>query len=266
MQLSRLRDIGFIPLLLAGIGGLSILSIVETVVRRDNLFVAPVRALLEGYKRLESLAESIFEPVLGPLIAWLGDFIDFPLALQPHWRPLFILGLTIGGSLVSVGWRSTDRWGAARLGGVLAIAALVGAAIAGAVPPEAGEFAQGVVAAMAVIPLVLGLQWGPAFGALLRGDREHFRGMLRGSVQFAAAIGVLAFIAATVLGSTTLFRRDAAVVALGLGVLLFGSGLALIGAVLNRPEAGRLGLRIVSGFIAAIAILIANAVMKTPGA
>lgn len=124
-----LKDLGWLPIWLMGLGGLSVVDIVERSVVGDLDLIAPFQIVLDGYHRITQFLAAGVEPVLRPMVIWVNAQFNWHLDLRPQWRSTFILFSIVIWGGVRVAWKR--GWLAALLRGLLlsAVALFVAAAI-----------------------------------------------------------------------------------------------------------------------------------------
>jgi hypothetical protein len=165
--LQALKEIGWLPALYASIvGGPSLLSILQTVsqiLHRDFRLSGALQWIVDGYNELTAYLSALVEPFATPAINWLNEVFNWHLTLYPHWRPLFLLVSIFAITRFREEWRFA--WGFADLPNIifsrtmLRSAALfrcalyvawilVGALIAGVLPPQPTWWLQGTLAAL----------------------------------------------------------------------------------------------------------------------
>ncbi len=205
-----LKDLGWLPLLLMGVGGLSIIDVIEKAVFRDLRLTTPLQFVVDGYHRLASLVGGIFEPALMPFVQWIDTYFRWNLHLQPHWRSLFLLGWVFAVGEARAEWRSDSevlegRWSSWSTSGRLSraaltlffmgLAALLGAFASGLLPATGPWWLQGIAGAAPFAFLVFAFS---ASGAWIRSGQirwselkdELALGLLFGCIAFA--IGAVA--------------------------------------------------------------------------
>lgn len=100
------KEVGWLPFVLAGIGGFSVLSIAEDLVfARPLELVAPLQWVFEGYERVVTLVAAVVEPPARFALAEVNARLGLDLHLAPHWRSLFVLLAILGISI----WRVSDK-------------------------------------------------------------------------------------------------------------------------------------------------------------
>jgi len=105
-----IKEFGWFPMVLVGIGGFSILSILEKGVFRQPLELVEIfRWPLDGYDRVNRLLGAIVEPLAQPVIDVVNKNFDLSLALDPVWRPTFMLGMVFVVACVRVVLRTRER-------------------------------------------------------------------------------------------------------------------------------------------------------------
>ena len=85
-----LKDLGWLPILLMGAGGLSILDILEAAVYYDLSLVTPFQIALDGYRRVVGLIGAAIEPGLRSALDWLALNWQWHLRLSAMPRCLLV--------------------------------------------------------------------------------------------------------------------------------------------------------------------------------
>lgn len=254
--------IGFFPLLLMGLGGLSVLDLLEkAVLFRELDVIAPIRAMLEGYQRVTGWAAAFIEPPLRPMIAWLNETFDWRLTLQPNWRSLFVVSLIVATSLARFldfeGVSKSERTLVVAVPISVALGALLGALGAGVMAAETSWWGQGLAAGLptAFMLLTFGLVasvaeawWSPILWPLLAG-----------AVAFSAGAAV-SFLPGA--------QRSAGVIVLAAIIAVLGTAALILAKVSgddnqSAPSMARLGFNLIGGFIAAGVTLLADWAIKS---
>ncbi|MGE0046640.1 MAG: hypothetical protein AB7T08_12860 [Hyphomonadaceae bacterium] len=252
------KSIGWIPLLLMGVGGLSIIDILEKAVFHDLSLMTPFQMALIGYQRIATVAGLIFEPLLQPAIDWLSAVVGWSIQLPPSWRSVFILGLIIVASISRAFWRAGLHSLAAQLFLSGGFGALIGAAAAATAASVNTWWAHGLAAALPAASIFMSIAVSVAVRDLIRGDAPGaVRVLLRVTrVTTLIAIGVF------VLGSGLFFVlvEGAGAGILALSLLIAAFGLFRLRRALSEADrlGARIGLTVLGGFAAAGVILIAN--------
>lgn len=267
---AALKELGWLPFLLMGVGGLSVIDILETAVFGDLGLITPFQIVLDGYHRITSLIGALSEPMVQPAIDWLNVRFDWCLKLQLFWRSLFLLAMVfvLGAARAN---SYEDNWRKAVL--ILIVGgfgAITGAAIAGLLPPTGGWWAQGLTAAAPLALMVFASGIADAMAMLFAWSSKRSVGrQLEGSFYAVIFLGSLAFLGGAglsfvpglseIAGLTTL----SAVIA-GLGALfLYLAGYAVrSGDAPSGVVLFRIGLSLLGGFVAAGLILLADWAVK----
>ncbi len=260
-----IKDLGWFPAILSTVvGAPSFLSLLQTL-RRSGLS-ASLQWIVDGYRDLSSELAAWIEPVSNWLVAHINFLLGTQLSLHPHWVPLFILQMIYLASMTRIHMRRSIRagigWAIAAAVIVVACAgfALVGATIAGLVPLQGVWWAQGLIA---VIPMV-SLSLIPAmFGITIQ------------RIRMGSAVGVGAEIVQFTFGWAVLAATVFAVAAtlsvgvLGAGLWTFAAVIAMLavsilvnGLGLSDSNDTRVGLTMLSAFVAAGAIVLADTLIK----
>lgn len=256
---TALKEIGWLPLLLMSIGGLSIIDLLETAVFGDLDLITPFRIVVDGYRRLATLVGTLAERPLAPMIEWLGALVNIDLALQPYWRSLFLLQAIAVTPIVRSTWQAGERVDAVIAAFVMYFGCLVVSLFFGMTPSNPAWWFQGFVAAIMVLTLWLTFGVAAALGPAGQGDKlEVAAGLI--SAGFTA---VLTFAIAAGLAVVPEIGAGAAVMAFGLFIAAFGV-LFILTAFRSSADAVqtfRMGFGIFGGFVAAALVLIADSVV-----
>jgi hypothetical protein len=264
--LRALMSLGFFPLLVMGLGGFSVIDIIEkAILEREFDLIAPFEFLLSGYQRVTGWLADIVEPLFAPLVLWINDLFGWRLELQPHWRSLFVLGLTWAARIWRVYATQRDHPNRRDVFVVcigLAAAALIGALVAGLAPAETTWLSQGMSAAAPIAFLSLGYY---LWTCTLTPDTKLWEWLACFGVAFAT--GAVLFALAAALSLAPGMERAAGLTLLGAAVIFLG-----LREFKRRPAGdvtdesmlttGKFGLTILGGFMAAALILLSNAVVS----
>ncbi len=256
--LAACKEIGWLPLLLMGIGGLSVIDIMEKAVLGDISLITPLRIVLDGYQRIAALAAAFVERPLAPLMTWLSRLFQYDLFLQPYWRSLFLLqGLAVA-PIVRATWQAGQKFDAAIAAIVMYAGCLAVSLVVGLAPQIPVWWFQGFIAALMVLTLWLTFGIAAALGPA--GGEEKLD--VRGGVATALFSAFVGFVLAALIALAPQIGAGAAVVAFGISIALFG--LLFIAGSFRTGEIDmfRLGLAIFGGFIAAALVLLADAIVK----
>lgn len=252
-----LKDVGWFPALYASaVGGPSVLAILEMALDGFRL-VPAVQWIIDGYHQIARVMGLLIEPLFVPLIAWINGLLGWSLVLQPHWRPLFLLGMVIVMSMVRTDWRDggVDRRKLLLESSAISFAFLVGAVIAGLVPLTGSWWVQGLLVSLMIFAFFVA-------SAASVGDRSD------AAIWTAIGGGVAAFffVVAAVLSLVPGVGRGSGILVLAGCVAVLGI-VALVGGISQSDRSlTRSGLAMLGGFVAAGAILAADAVVKAFGA
>lgn len=253
------------PLLLMGLGGLSIIDILERAVFEGLEWVTPLRVVMDGYDRLTLLAAVLLEPILAPVVRYLGARLELNLHLHEHWRPLFVFSLTYAVGVLRFSANLT--WFPSILArAALSIVALAGATLAGLFPLTSSWWMQGSMAATPIVFVIGAMMWWPLVLADLDPTGEPLQWeQVAAAHAVPAVVGVVAFVLGAALSLVPGLASGAGFAALGLVVALLGY-FQFQGALMAGAREGALsGLTIVGGFLAAGLVLIANWLSQTLG-
>jgi hypothetical protein len=257
---AALNDLGFFYTLFNTlVSGPSVLSLLQMVFI-DYRFVEALQWIVDGYNDITAVIGSVIEPLVAPAIAWINALFDWRLDLQPHWRPLFLLGTMLAIGWARMTWKSGARWSATAFAICGSIGALVGAIIAGLIPlSENSRLEQGIVAAAPV--LFIGLSVAVPFSLQ---DRSKIPPLLSVGLFALVAIGLtyVPLVAGTLW--TTVVTNGAGILGLSTTVLAMGLAALLVGRFQNKfgRNAARLGLILLGGFATAALIVAADALLK----
>lgn len=131
---SAAKDIGFFSLAFAMIvGGPSYLSIAQAAFVEHDILHA-LGWIVTSYNVFLAIIGSALEPFLTPAITFLRERFDLNIALQAHWRQLFVLGMVFVTSLVRSTWQEKRYVGAAITGAALTLVVLFCACISSLSP------------------------------------------------------------------------------------------------------------------------------------
>jgi hypothetical protein len=258
------NDLGWLPIALMGLGGLSIIDILEkAIIQRDLNLAAPFEIVLRGYQRITALLAATVEPILQPAVSWMGDMLHWRLVLQPYWRSFFVVGLIVAMGFVRTqgGDVNTLRWSHITTGITIAVGALLSAVAIGILPLSGAWWAQGLAAATPAAFIMAFMGVGIAGDDVLRRGWVQAREDLFEFAQAGAALGLLAFVLGAGL-SLVPGIEGAGVLAFGLIVALLGVGTLIGGLFVHETALTRFGLTSLGGFLAGALILIANAAIK----
>jgi len=104
-----LQDLGWFPFLLAGIGGLSIIDLLEKAVFEGLSLITPFEILLEGYRRVVAVIAAIVWPPVDAVLSWLNELFNWDLYLHWLWEPVFVLGMVLTFAWFRRWWRKGTR-------------------------------------------------------------------------------------------------------------------------------------------------------------
>lgn len=262
-----IKDVGWFPMALIGLGGFSTLAIIEQGVLGEPLqLVQVLQWPLDGFHRLMRLLSAGVEPLILPALRWLNAQLSWSLTLNPIWRPLFALGMVFALGFARASWQEGDRGKAFYLGLAFGGGAFIGAAIAGLAPAEAGWAAQGLRAGAPIAGLFALFFLTLAAREALQGKIGEAGKTLVGAGVFLLLFGGASYAVAAGLSLVPGLSRTA-------GILTLGGFVALIGLQTlsgglgnsNNPTIARVGLTILGGFLAAGMILVADWGLKMLG-
>jgi hypothetical protein len=263
-----LGDLGWFPLVLMGVGGLSIIDILEQAVFQDLTLIKLFQIVLNGYHRLTSLIGAIVEPLFIPAIDWLNAHFSWHLHLQKHWRALFFLLMIIATAEVRSKWREGSRGQAILELTVTGLGAVVGSAAFGLLPPlSLGRVPGGLSVIAAHGPVFFAMGVVLAIGALRRGHPVRACTLF---LTMSASTALIAYLVYDQLVATGARANRPVVADYSAGILVMMGELALMGVTMlvlglrpHIPDLVRLryfhlGLSILGGFVAAALILLSN--------
>ncbi len=262
-----IKDIGWFPMLLIGLGGFSTLAIIEQGILGEPLqLVQVLQWPLDGFHRAMRLLGSGVEPLIQPVLGWLNAALGWSLTLNPIWRPLFALGMVFAMGFARASWQEGERGKAIYFGLAFGGGALIGAAIAGLAPAEAGWAAQGVRAGAPIAGLFAVFLLAHAAREALQGKLTEAGKTLAGASLFLLIFGGAGYAVAAGLSLVPGLSHAA-------GILTLGGFVALIGLQTlsgglgsgNNQTVARVGLTILGGFFAAGMILVADWGLKMLG-
>ena len=252
-----LKDFGWFAILFTTVvGGTSVLALFETVFV-DHKLIAVFQWIVDGYRRIASVAGAVVEPLLQPLVDAVNAQVHLNLHLDPHWRPLFILGMVFVIGLARSSWRSGDRKDAVLAVVFIGAGALVGAFVSGLMPLEGGWWAQGLSAALPTVALFMFFGLATIFSS---GPGE--RTPISAAALFILLSGAIAFAIGAALSFVPGLETGAGVIALATIIALFGVGFLWDGLAKNDRGDAALGLTILGGFASAGLVLAADIALK----
>lgn len=263
------KDLGWFPMLLVGLGGFSILTILEQGVFRQPFELVQIfQWPLDGYHRVMQLLGAIVEPLIQPRIDWVNSRRNWSLTLDPVWRPLFALCMVFVMALIRTEMRTKVRTARGIQDDIdlsqFTIAALIGAAsfvaaiFLAVFASVAGWIAQGAIAFVPVVTVALIF----AIPVGLTGDWIQALGILSGF----GAIALVFFAIGAGLYFAPGLSEGAGLFALGALIALLGAVSVRVGLITAHRYFTRLGLTILGGFVAAGLILGADFGLKALGA
>ncbi|MGD9979688.1 MAG: hypothetical protein AB7H66_13865 [Hyphomonadaceae bacterium] len=260
---AALKEVGWLPLVLMGIGGLSIIDILETAVFGDLSLITPLEIVVEGYRRVAALAGALVERPLAPLIGWLSGLINLELTLHPYWRSLFLLQALAVTPIVRSTWDAGEKLDAAIAAIVMYLGCVVAALIVGLAPANPAWWFQGLVAAIMVLTIWLTFGVAAALGPAGRDDKVE----VGAGVVFASFCAAVTFAIAAALSFIPQVGAGAAAMAIGVFIAAFGVLFIAVAFRSNEDSVAtfRMGLAIFGGFVAAALVLVADAVVKAFG-
>jgi hypothetical protein len=100
-----LKAFGFFPFLLVGVGGFSVIDLLERVFAYNFDLITPFAVLLENYHRLTELLGVAVEPP----VRWLFAQLDWEINLRPIWRSATMFFTALGLPAV-LRFRPNVRW------------------------------------------------------------------------------------------------------------------------------------------------------------
>lgn len=257
---TALKEVGWLPLLLMGIGGLSIIDLLETAVFGELDLITPFRIVVDGYQRISALIGALAERPLAPVIAWLSELMTIDLTLQPYWRSLFLLQAIAVTPIVRSTWGAGERIDAVIAAVVMYLGCLLVSLLFGLAPSIPAWWFQGFVAAIMV--LTIWLTFGVAAALGPAGKDEPVQ--VGAGIAMASFCAALTFVIAAGLAFVPQVGSGAAVMAFGLFIAAFG--LLFIWIAFRSSEDNlqtfRMGFGIFGGFVAAALVLIADGVVK----
>lgn len=259
------KSVGWIPLLLMGVGGFSIIDILEKSVFHDLSLMTPFQMALNGYQRITTLVGLMFEPLLQPAIDWLSALVGWSIQLPPSWRSVFVLGLIIVASIARAFWRAGLHSLAAQLFLSGGFGALIGAAAAASVASVNTWWAHGLAAALPGVAIFMSIAVSVAVRDIVRGDSSGAARVLLRVMRATTLIAIGVFVLGAGLFFVLVDGAGAGVLALSL--LIAGFGLFRLQRALSEADrlGARIGLTVLGGFAAAGAMLVANWVTSAFG-
>lgn len=250
-----IKDLGFISWLFATIvGAPSIVSLVQTVFI-DVQFTALLQWLIDGYNQLLLTITVILNPLAARVLSLAEELLNIPLELQRHWQPLFVLlAIFISSntrSLIDDGYMKP----AIVFAPVMLVFALAGAWTAGVVPASAIWWMQGVAVSVPIFLLFVGMFISYQVAWMIFGFSQPYRKPLLSYLKRGLTLALAAFFIAAVMSSTSLIDAHSGLLTLFLGMAVYGSFWIREGFSQNDIPEIRFGLRLVGGFVFAVALL-----------
>lgn len=264
--LECISELGWFSLLFALlVGGPSVLALLQSVVVEHRL-VDGLQWIVDGYNGIISVVGALFEPLLMPVVRWIGSLLRIDLQLHPHWRPLFVLVMVFFVSLARAWWNSKAPWQATFFILSGGLGGLVGSVVAGLFPLNASWWAQGAAAGLPILCAVFVIGVSYMLRELPAGIGRAFGDNIPPASAIGAIGGTIAFVAAVIVGLLPVLSQGAGVV--GLAIVIFGAGVASVfwGAARKHAFTVRVGFTVLGGFIAAAIILAADQALKIAGA
>ena len=295
-----IRDMGWLPMLLIGLGGFSILAILEQAVFHQPFELVQIfQWPLDGYHRVMLLLGAIVDPLVQPAIDWVNARFAWSLTLDPVWRSIFALMVVL--PLAAVRTRLAEgrlRDASFRLLAV-GIWTLLSAILAGLASGDGGWSTQGLRAAAPTMAfaVLVGLT-SAAEKAFTSGDKGTQETLLA-AVTITGLGGLVAFGLAAGLSFVPSLAASAGILTVAFFMVLISVGLIYQGleeAVPKRlPKSAksespaeqrrlrqeeeqeeqeekedkraslRFGLTMLGGFVAAGLILAADCILKALG-
>ena len=260
--LEAVKAIGWFPLTLMGIGGISVVDLLDKAILEHDLnLITPFQIALHGYRRIAALAAAAIEPILQPVLARLSELLHVKIVLQPYWRPLFFVGLIYASMLAKVGTAISDTppiWNLVPATCV-GLFALLCAIVVGVVPLTASWWAQGVGIGIVCMGLMAGVFLGLKILSFRNPkDAPPDAGTV---IWVLIAAGTIGFF---LVGVATLLPGIKAPSVLGLLMFIALSGVGAIGMGIEfrRVELIRFGLISFGGFLAGGLVLAMDGVIK----
>lgn len=251
-----LKDLGWLPFLLMGVGGLSIIDILERVAFHDLSLIAPFEIMLNGYRRITNLTGALAEPLLQPAIDWINAQWLQHFHLHPLWRSMFVLQLVFVGSVARMSVRAGMWRDMVVQMVVLGLGALAAAVVTGVLPWTGGWSVQGLIAAVPATILVVTNGLLISMTAYASADTFKPRYLFVRFCAFGLMVGIVAFLAGA--GASFLLGGYPGVLVLAGLILLYGLFVLSAGLRIGSRANCRLGLSILGGFIGAGLILVSN--------
>lgn len=228
-----IRDMGWLPMLLIGLGGFSILAILEQAVFYQPFELVQIfQWPLDGFHRLMMLLGAIVDPLIQPAIDWVNLRFAWSLTLDPVWRSIFAMMIVFLLAVVRSHWTVRRRRIEVSFRFlVTGIAALIGALLAGLVSGDGGWWAQGLRAAapttaFCVLAGVLAAGLNLASGKV-RAQEAFFGTVAVGTVAVAVAagLGLVAFGLAAGLSFVPWLAASAGILTVAFSVVLISVSL-----------------------------------------
>ncbi|MGE0743086.1 MAG: hypothetical protein AB7O98_17245 [Hyphomonadaceae bacterium] len=259
-----LKDLGWFPLLLIGLGGFSILSIVERIVFRQPLdLYDPLEMILAGYNRLVHLLAGVADLALRPVVTWLSEALGWTIAVDPVWIPLLVLLMIPTISIARATMSSNVKEGLPTFVIFCTVTLLVGALLDGVAAGSQGSWLRYVAPA----PFIALMIAAAATGFLSYAhelDLDLNRGRARMIAWPATLIAaVIAFVVYRQVGGG---GHVLAVIFLIFGLAAYGAAVLATGLLAGSAGFARVGLTVIGGFLAAALVLGASSILKAVGA
>lgn len=175
-------DAWFFPTLFFAIfgGSLPIIALIQTVIVVHD-FAPPIQEVITAYHNGMAVFGAWAEPLLRPLLNWLGGLIGFKLHLYPHWRHLLVLAVILPAASFRARLNRADLRGWFRVCFVFLTSipfAICGAVLAGLVNISGGLFDQILISIITLGWMATGSSWSRIVNDLVKGHlKEAFGGI-----------------------------------------------------------------------------------------
>lgn len=251
-------DLGWFWLVFTAIvGGPSLLALLQTVFI-DHRLVDALQWIVDGYNAILTVLGGALEPHLRALVDAIGRLFNWEIRLHPHWRPLLVLAVLFPSSVCRSYWKLGNYGAAVGAGFILSAGALIGSVAAGVVALDGSFLSLALTGAIPTATLVFAT--GIAMACF---DPEK---TLRRWPNWLLIPGLSLALGGVAFAIATLSLRDPKPWPPGAGLLAFAFIVFTLGGVPSLLEGGRfmrrMGLTVLGGFIAAGAILAADALIK----
>lgn len=192
---TTVKELGWFPFVLMGIGGLSVIGVLEGVIGRHLDLTTPFEFLMSGYRRVAQLIGDVVEPPVSVLLDWIDGLVGLRLKVHDYWRSLFILVMVplianFRTGWTATEWRKTVLWSLILTAVLLCLTLVVGL---GGIELFSSGLATSIttIFAFAVVVFAIGTSWIRE-GLELSDERTARRGLATVGGFAAAGLMLLA--------------------------------------------------------------------------